>query len=167
MEDGEVPLGSRRGARGAVQLAGRTFERRGEPAFANAEKSCSPTNARAASSIAPRSSAAGTQWAWERPQAGASFLVGHARTLTALGRFQQAEDELLEALAMYEDTSVLIKNPHRFQKFTAQLFEAFVELYGAWHTAEPDKGYEGKAAEWRAKLQEVEGQGDEVAGAPP
>jgi hypothetical protein len=26
-----------------------------------------------------------------------------------------------------------------------------VALYEAWHGAEPDKGYDAKAAEWRAK----------------
>ncbi len=33
-----------------------------------------------------------------------------------------------------------------------------IDLYNAWHAAEPGKGYADKAAEWRAKLSEsVEG----------
>lgn len=29
----------------------------------------------------------------------------------------------------------------------------YVELYTEWHSAEPDKGYDAKAAEWKAKLE--------------
>jgi hypothetical protein len=31
--------------------------------------------------------------------------------------------------------------------------EAVTELYEKWHAAEPDKGYDAKAAEWRANLE--------------
>jgi hypothetical protein len=27
-----------------------------------------------------------------------------------------------------------------------------VDLYSAWHTAEPGKGYDAKLAEWKSKL---------------
>ncbi len=30
--------------------------------------------------------------------------------------------------------------------------ERLAEFYESWHTAEPGKGYDAKAAEWRAKL---------------
>ena len=30
--------------------------------------------------------------------------------------------------------------------------EFLVDLYEAWHAAEPGKGYDAKATEWRAKL---------------
>jgi len=30
--------------------------------------------------------------------------------------------------------------------------DALIELYDAWHAAEPNKGYDAKAAEWRGKL---------------
>ena len=32
--------------------------------------------------------------------------------------------------------------------------ERLVKFYESWHTAEPGKGYDTKAAEWRAKLAE-------------
>ena len=95
-------------------------------------------------------------WPDERPQAGALFLLGHARTLTVMKRFEQAEDELLEALAMYEDISVPIGNPIEFEKFTSNIAEAGADLYDAWHTAEPAAGYNTKAAQWRAKLPDPE-----------
>ena len=95
-------------------------------------------------------------WPDERPQAGAYFLLDHARTLTVMKRFEQAEDQLLEALAMYEDTSVPITHPPHFEEFTNDLAAAGADLYDAWHTAEPDAGYDAKAAEWRAKLPDTE-----------
>ncbi len=30
--------------------------------------------------------------------------------------------------------------------------ERIVKLYEAWHTAEPDQGYDAQAVEWQAKL---------------
>ena len=105
-------------------------------------------------------------WLDERPQGTACFLLGHAQTLTALKRFEQAEDELLEALAMYEDTSVPIGNPIKFEKFTNDLAEAGADLYDAWHTAEPDAGYDAKAAEWRAKPTAARRSGDAIRPSP-
>jgi hypothetical protein len=32
-----------------------------------------------------------------------------------------------------------------------QCITALVELYQAWHKAEPDKGYDARAAQWQAK----------------
>ena len=33
-----------------------------------------------------------------------------------------------------------------------EALERLVELYTAWHAAEPDKGYDAKAVEWQQKL---------------
>ena len=33
--------------------------------------------------------------------------------------------------------------------------QAIVDLYTAWNTAEPGKGYEAKAAEWKRKLDKL------------
>ena len=57
---------------------------------------------------------------------------------------------------MFEDSGVPIRIPEHFRKYTRQLAEAFVELYDARHAAEPDAGYDAKAAEWRAKLPQAE-----------
>ena len=40
------------------------------------------------------------------------------------------------------------------RKLNAQ--QRIVKLYQAWDAAEPDQGYAEKAAEWRAKLAELE-----------
>ncbi len=92
----------------------------------------------------------------ERPSGAARFLLGHARTLIALERFEQAEAELLETHPMFEDSGVPIRIPENFRKHTRKLAEAFVDLYEAWHAAEPDAGYDAKAAEWRAKLPDTD-----------
>jgi hypothetical protein len=94
-------------------------------------------------------------WMDERPQGAATLLLEHGRTLIALGRFAPAEIELREALDMSE-LPVVVNNPPRFRRFQRDLAEAFAELYEAWHAAEPDQGYDMEAAEWRARLEEVE-----------
>ncbi len=52
------------------------------------------------------------------------------------------------------------ESPGQTLQATALVHEAYLrlvgdgdDLYEAWHAAEPDKGYDAKAAEWRAKLQ--------------
>ncbi len=37
-----------------------------------------------------------------------------------------------------------------------EAIQLVVDLYEAWHAAEPDAGYDDKAAEWRAKLPDTE-----------
>ncbi len=64
-------------------------------------------------------------------------------------RFAEAEPLLL---AMHEQ---LVGSPPRRDGSPAQTqasIERLVNLYESWHTAEPGKGYDAKAAEWRAKL---------------
>jgi tetratricopeptide (TPR) repeat protein len=93
-------------------------------------------------------------WLDERPQSAAVFLLEHARTLTALDRLAQAETELREAKAMCERPGT-IANPPRYRRFQRDLAEAFAELYEARHVAEPGRGHDVEAAEWRAKLAEI------------
>jgi serine/threonine protein kinase/tetratricopeptide (TPR) repeat protein len=75
-------------------------------------------------------------------------LGQQGRTLAALQRFIEAEAAVLEAYEGFLDT---LGADHQRTKDAA---EALVDLYDAWHAAEPDKGYDAKAAEWRAKLEE-------------
>jgi hypothetical protein len=35
---------------------------------------------------------------------------------------------------------------------TRKCLQAIVDLYVAWHAAQPGKGFDAKAAEWKAKL---------------
>jgi len=73
-----------------------------------------------------------------------SFLRNHARTLAAMERFQHAEAELVEVQA------IIAAAPEPGGARTLAMMKAFVELYDAWHAAEPGEGYDAKAAEWRA-----------------
>jgi non-specific serine/threonine protein kinase/serine/threonine-protein kinase len=75
--------------------------------------------------------------------------LGSART--GLGyepeRFTLAQSNLLEAHTIYLET----RGPTH--KDTLACTQALIDLYTAWHAAEPDNGYDLKAAEWRAKLE--------------
>ena len=39
--------------------------------------------------------------------------------------------------------------------YTPRMVERLIGLYDSWDAAEPGKGYAEKAAEWRAKLEEI------------
>ncbi|MCO6435895.1 MAG: serine/threonine protein kinase [Phycisphaerae bacterium] len=77
-----------------------------------------------------------------------------ATWLTKMTRFAEAEPLLREALnhcrRKYGDD-----NPR-----TTEVVNHLIMLYDAWHAAEPDQGYDAEAAEWRAKLEEVEASTD-------
>ncbi len=63
-----------------------------------------------------------------------------------LHRYQDAEEALGEAY------KILMGSVGPENQYTIGVLESFADLYAAWHEAEPDKGYDAKAAEWRAKL---------------
>jgi tetratricopeptide (TPR) repeat protein len=64
-------------------------------------------------------------------------------------RFALAEENLLEAHPIY----FAAKDRGPTHKDTRECVQALVDLYTAWHAAEPGKGYDAKAAEWKAKLE--------------
>ncbi len=66
-------------------------------------------------------------------------------TLTGQGRFDDAEKMLVQAAEQIEP-------PQQLRNRTDEAIERVVDLYDAWHEAQPDGGYAVKAAEWRAKL---------------
>ncbi len=76
----------------------------------------------------------------------AVFLAGHGSTLLKLGRHADAEAALLEAHEIFE--SALGPDHER----TVKVVNNLIDLYTAWREAEPGKGYDAKAAEWRTKL---------------
>jgi eukaryotic-like serine/threonine-protein kinase len=83
------------------------------------------------------------------------FLTQRAIAQIGLAKFTAAEADLLQA---QEITSREIDvDPVAVRDSTL----AMVDLYLAWHRAEPGKGYHAKAIEWQQKLQEF------VAGIPP
>ena len=76
-----------------------------------------------------------------------------ARTLVTLGHYADAEPLLLDAAGHCDRSDVA-----RWWHGRAVVEEA-LRLYEAWHAVEPEKGYDDEAAEWRAKLEELTGDG--------
>ncbi|CAN5423236.1 hypothetical protein BH09PLA1_BH09PLA1_27240 [soil metagenome] len=68
-------------------------------------------------------------------------------TLAGLNRFTDAEAELLTAQATID------KSPEAYQRARQPNLKALVGLYESWNLAEPGKGHDAKAAEWKAKLE--------------
>ena len=83
----------------------------------------------------------------------AEFLTTLGRARVGLGydaeRFALAEANLLEAHPIY----VAAKDRGPTNKATLGCVQAVVDLYTAWDAAEPGKGYDAKAAEWKLKLE--------------
>jgi hypothetical protein len=61
--------------------------------------------------------------------------------------FAAAEAYLLEAHANF------VKAPGPFPEDTRDCTQALADFYTTWDKAEPGKGYDAKAAEWKAKLE--------------
>ena len=78
----------------------------------------------------------------------AVFLGSYGMTLLKLDRYADAEGALLDARRTLE---AVLGTKH---KRTVTVTQSLADLYDAWHAAEPDQGYDQKAAEWRAKLTE-------------
>ena len=76
------------------------------------------------------------------------FLRSYGKTMSQLERYAEAETALLEA---HEILSAAQGPKH---ERTIKAINGLIDLYTAWHKVEPDKGYDTKAAEWRAKLPE-------------
>jgi len=70
----------------------------------------------------------------------------YGQSLAKLQRYAEAEGHLLEA---QEGLATILGPSHRR---TIKIINYIIELYDAWNAAEPDQGYDAKAAAWRAKL---------------
>jgi tetratricopeptide (TPR) repeat protein len=70
---------------------------------------------------------------------------GYGRAFTALGRFPEAETELLAA------EFILSNDPPQAPGYHARSLDSLVALYQAWDKAEPGKGYDAKAERWKAR----------------
>ncbi|MCC6678826.1 MAG: serine/threonine protein kinase [Phycisphaerales bacterium] len=75
----------------------------------------------------------------------AIFLSQHSRTLVKLNRYREAEQEGLEAYP------IMVKTFGPAHERAVGVTKVLVEVYTAWDTAEPGRGYEAKAAEWKVK----------------
>ena len=78
------------------------------------------------------------------------FPDPHGKTLGRLERY--AETALLEAHGILESAR------GAKHERTIKVIKSLANLYDAWDAAEPGKGYDAKAAEWRAKLPEENGE---------
>ena len=70
--------------------------------------------------------------------------MGRARTAT--GEFAAAEGRLFEAAGILDGPTT------DGSKERTACINACARLYEAWDRAEPGRGFDGKAAEWRSKL---------------
>jgi eukaryotic-like serine/threonine-protein kinase len=88
-----------------------------------------------------------------RPLAG--FLTTLGRASVGVGfdadRFTHAESNLLEAHPIF----VAAHDRGPIHTDTLDCVQGLIDLYTAWHAAEPGKGYDAKAAEWQAKLDQA------------
>ena len=66
------------------------------------------------------------------------------------GKFADAE---ALAIGSYEGHAKTLGDAHPHTLLTIRLL---ANLYGAWRAAEPDGGYDAKAAEWRAMLEAMQ-----------
>ncbi|MFO0874019.1 MAG: serine/threonine-protein kinase [Phycisphaerales bacterium] len=89
-----------------------------------------------------------------------SILTTLGRARAALpfdaDRFALAESNLLEASALFA------KSRDENSKSMPRCVQGLVSLYTAWDRAEPGKGYDAKAAEWKAKLDKGAAMADET-----
>lgn len=80
------------------------------------------------------------------------ILMHHARTLVAMGCFEQAEEELTEAHKILAMGMRLRAPGIDTTTGHSDLVGAFADLYAAWHEAEPTLGHDAAGAEWKATL---------------
>ncbi len=76
----------------------------------------------------------------------AILLRGLGRARAGLRQFEAAEANLLEAHPLW------VKIRGAAHSDTHSCVRALVDLYTAWHAAQPGKGHDARAAEWQAKL---------------
>jgi serine/threonine protein kinase/tetratricopeptide (TPR) repeat protein len=78
-----------------------------------------------------------------------------ARFLTALGCARAATSEFESAKATLTEAHAILSGADgATRRDRADVLTCLVELFDAWHEAEPDKGYGHAAAEWRARVEE-------------
>ncbi len=71
-------------------------------------------------------------------------------------KLREAEPALVESGGWLTRNADRIPQQVRAERLR-QALERVVKLYEFWHAAEPDAGYEAKAAEWRTELEKLDG----------
>jgi serine/threonine protein kinase/Tfp pilus assembly protein PilF len=79
-----------------------------------------------------------------------------SRFLTALGRARAASSAFADAEAnLREAHAIVAEAKAAMSADRAEVLTGLVELYDAWHVAEPHSGHDAQAAQWRSKLNEL------------
>ncbi len=81
------------------------------------------------------------------------LLLSLGKARAALGDYAAAEGHLLEA------NGLLVHAHGEAHRDTRDAAQTLVDLYAAWHTADPSQGHDAKSAEWKAKLAPPKGKG--------
>jgi hypothetical protein len=76
----------------------------------------------------------------------ANFRISLGSALAAVDRRAEAQDQLLDA-----ERTLSISRSAPPEPYRACLGE-LAGLYQSWHKAEPGKGYDARAAEWKGKI---------------
>jgi hypothetical protein len=89
--------------------------------------------------------------ALQKSTTGTDHRIGATRcnlgqVLSGLNRLPEAEAELLEA------ERILAPQRGAWPDYYASCVNSLASLYSTWNKAEPGKGYDLKAAQWKAKL---------------
>ena len=95
-------------------------------------------------------SAARRTWTGPNTRRLGNYLAKLGEAEGAMGRFAQGEATLLEA------HQLLAEGFGEAHDRTTKCITRLLTLYEASHAAEPHAGYDTEAAEWRAKLEELE-----------
>ena len=82
----------------------------------------------------------------DNERAVAAFLVNLGKARTGLGKYSSAEPNLLEAEQIY------VRVRGETSSDTRECWKALANLYAEWNKAEPGKGHDAKAGEWKQRL---------------
>jgi hypothetical protein len=106
-------------------------------------------NVEAEQLLAPSEAETSKAEALSRSDARALIFMSLGKARTRLREFTAAETDLLEALATFK-----AGDPN--DSDIGHCTKAVIDLYNTWNNAEPGKGYDAKAAEWRRKLDKLD-----------
>ena len=79
-------------------------------------------------------------------RAGPVFHGFFGKCLIELGRYEEAEQQLITGVSLLEEA---LGAEH---ERTTMVINFLIDLYESWDVAETGKGFAERAAEWRAKL---------------
>jgi hypothetical protein len=82
------------------------------------------------------------------------WLIGNTQSM--LGEAIAGQQRFAEAEPLLVEGYEKMNPPESSMNRKTEALQRVIELYTAWHVAEPGKDYEAKAAKWRLKLSESE-----------